>query len=238
MKHDRSNIHLHKRVSALLLALVFVFLSLPLQGLRVLGGPTGETTTEGLYGSIKNQSEKDFEKATIDKKVSFGENPGEHIIDLVITGKDKRTIDSIDVVIVYDNSNSMDKEIDENGTATTRVAAAAEATAEFIDELFSMPNHKFKVALVTYGTMVFDGVTANEVYSWNDQFPGLVENYSHLTPTNSATTITNKIPTNVPSARFVNGKYLVGNGGTFTQQALQSPAAQITEFLLLIQHKA
>ncbi|HLR75951.1 MAG TPA: hypothetical protein VK077_11860, partial [Virgibacillus sp.] len=106
------------------------------------------------HGSIKNdQGEIDYPEATINKEVSFGNKPGEYFIDLTVKGKSRAALESMDIAVAYDNSNSM--------KTNNRVGIAKTATDNFVNDLLSQENSQlskgYQMALVTYGSAVFDG---------------------------------------------------------------------------------
>ncbi|WP_273123975.1 DUF7507 domain-containing protein [Bacillus weihaiensis] len=157
-------------------------------------------------GEIRNEKTgKDYERASIDKKVSWGNKPGEYFIDLKIEGKDATKIETTDIVLVYDNSSSM-------GTHD-RVTTAKNATTNFVNGLLNT-NNTFQIALVTFGSAVFDG----RERTWAN-YPGYTDDYSFKTLTKNPGSITNQLPSDVPSSR--GGNTNTWHGGTFTQQALE-----------------
>src|SRR5699024_5401252 len=143
------------------------------------------------------------------KQVSHGDKPGEYFIDLTVKGKGVHPIPTTDIVIVYDNSNSMEKPM-ENGK--TRAVNAKEATTTFLNGLADGSGTRF--ALVTYGSSIFDGVM-NQTWANN---PGVTANHSYKQFTNDPGNILNQLPSLVPSDNGHAGK--TWHGGTFTQQAL------------------
>lgn len=105
----------------------------------------GRVSASGDYSEIDNKdSGIETERANVNKQVSFGDKPGEHIIDLTITGKKQQVDETTDIVVIYDNSNSMKK--------NNRVGKAKEATEQLTDQILS--NDGFRMALVTYGSAV------------------------------------------------------------------------------------
>ncbi|MBM7679641.1 DUF7507 domain-containing protein, partial [Gracilibacillus alcaliphilus] len=164
-----------------------------------------DSENEDGNGSTRNEKEgREYDRANVDKRVTWsGENPGEYFIDLTIKGKTVASDETTDIVLVYDNSNSM--------ATNNRVTTAREATIDFVNRLLTPDNENFQIALVTYGSAVFDG----RYRSWMSQ-PGNTDNLSHKTLTLNAANITGQIPSNIPTDR--------GNtyhGGTFTEQALE-----------------
>src|SRR5690625_7927820 len=80
---------------------------------------------EGGHGSIKNEDgEIDYDEATINKEVSFGNKPGEYFIDLTVKGKSRAILETMDIAVAYDNSNSI--------KTYNRVAISITAPANFI----------------------------------------------------------------------------------------------------------
>nr|WP_283092960.1 VWA domain-containing protein [Planococcus sp. MSAK28401] len=171
-----------------------------------------EEENEDQSGAVRNAAEDlEFDDSIISKKATYTGNTGEYFIDLTVEGKSRQELETTDIVIVYDNSSSM------NTNDRDQISAAE--TADFVRGLLNEEvnaANNIRMALVTYGTMVFDGRN-NEVYSGTSAPP---ENYSFKTFTSNPNDIINQIPTNVPSER---GNNL--NGGTFTQQALEEAAS-------------
>ncbi|MDX9916523.1 MAG: Cna B-type domain-containing protein, partial [Gudongella sp.] len=167
-----------------------------------------------VYGSISNQSAITIPgTAVINKQVSYGSKPGEFYIELEVTGADSPVVEPTDVVIVYDNSNSM--------KTNNRVGIARTNTTSFVNDLLSN-NGAFQVALVTYGSSVFDGRSR----TWGS-YQGSTKNWSHKTLTQNASSITSQIPSTTPDNRGSNNwdggneNISIWHGGTFTQQALR-----------------
>lgn len=164
---------------------------------------------EGEYGSILNgDGEIEEDRATINKEVSFGNKPGEYFVDLTIKGKERYTTETTDIVVVYDNSNSMEK--------NNRVGIAKNATDQLADQLLS--HNGFRMALVTYGSAVMDGRYRDwPPNGWlEDHQHGNTDNLSHKTFTTNPNDIKSKLPSTIPTDR---GK--TWDGGTFTQQGLE-----------------
>src|SRR5699024_5015793 len=138
---------------------------------------------------IANGEEKDEDEAKFNKQVSFGDKPGEYFIDLTVEGKDRATLESMDIALIYDNSNSMKN--------NDRVTIARTATNNFVNGLLTAENSQlskgYKMALVMYGSAVFDGRNR----SWSSN-PGRTADLSHKPLTKNAQDITSKIPNNVP----------------------------------------
>lgn len=155
-------------------------------------------------GTIRNEtSGREYDRAHIDKKVSrTGDNPGEYFIDLTIEGKSESDLETTDIVLVYDNSNSMSN--------NNRVEIAHTATTNFVNSLLNGSGN-FQMGLITYGTVVMDGRV-------NAPYPreGSTENLSYKGLTENAINITELLPSNIPSDRGRSN-----DGGTFTQQGLE-----------------
>ncbi|WP_214720505.1 MucBP domain-containing protein, partial [Exiguobacterium sp. s149] len=197
------------------LFLVFVLISsllLPSLNVAYAMPEVLEEENEDQSGAVRNVAGNfEFDDSIISKKATYTGNTGEYFIDLTVEGKSRQELESTDIVIVYDNSSSMNTD--------NRDQIAAAETADFVNGLLNEQvnaEKNIRMALVTYGTMVFDGRN-NEVYSGTSARP---ENYSFKTFTSNPNDIINQIPTNVPSER---GNNL--NGGTFTQQALEEAAS-------------
>src|SRR5699024_6420701 len=98
----------------------------------------------------------------------------------------------MDIAVAYDNSNSM--------KTNNRVGIAKAATDNFVNGLLSQENSQlskgYQMALVTYGSAVFDG--RNRTWLSN---PGNTVNWSHKELTKNAQNITSKIPNSTPDAR-------------------------------------
>ena len=194
-----------------IILLLFSLLTTSVPPKMAVADTGGFIDEEGSYGSKRNKdSEIEYERATINKQVSFGENPGEYFIDLTIKGKDATKIEKTDIVLVYDNSNSMNN--------NNRVGIAKNATTNFVNSLLNAENEAFQLALVTYGSAVFDGRNRN----WGSN-QGRTGNYSQKTLTENPQEITSKIPSNTPNQRTDggNGNISAWHGGTFTQQGLE-----------------
>src|SRR5699024_10269918 len=129
-----------------------------------------ETNIKDGHGEIANGEEKDEDEAKFNKQVSFGDKPGEYFIDLTVEGKDRATLESMDIALIYDNSNSM--------KTNNRVSIAKTATDNFVNGLLTAENSQlskgYKMALITYGSAVFDGRNR----SWSSN-PGRTADLSH-----------------------------------------------------------
>lgn len=182
---------------------------------------SAENGSDGDYreghGSIKNeQGEIDYDEATINKQVSFGNKPGEYFIDLTVKGKSKTSELTTDIVIPYDLSNSMAQPID---GGSTRAAVAKDALENFLNGLLDGQTNQYRVAFVPFGSSIMDGNT--RTYVQNSPNPnGGNYNVNSINPynyyvgnfTNNASDIIDKVPSTADHGN---------HGGTFTQQALE-----------------
>ncbi|WP_455257335.1 SpaA isopeptide-forming pilin-related protein [Peptoniphilus asaccharolyticus] len=140
---------------------------------------------------------------------------GEYKIDLKVEGNLVNPDERVDIMIVYDNSNSMD-EISPSGKR--RFNVAKEATTEFINNVLSPENNPkgyIKMGLVTYGSHVFDGTfkkTNFDNYTGNER---KLPDWTYADFTANPETIIDKLPDDVPT-----NKGYGGFGGTFTSGAL------------------
>ncbi len=103
----------------------------------------------------------EYPEGWLTKYASDSTNPGEFNINLKIEGKAKTTIETTDIVIVLDNSNSM--------AQNNRLAGANTAATSFIKGLLDPdgnnlydPLSPIKIALVTFGSNL---VPANSYYT-------------------------------------------------------------------------
>jgi len=199
----------------LLLLLASTFTSQQFLGADDSGGHNYE---EG-HGSIKNEDgEIDYDEATINKEVSFGNKPGEYFIDLTVKGKSEGGTLTTDIVIPYDLSNSMENNR-VPGTNLTRTEVAAAATKDFISGLLGSGNN-YRIAFVPYGSSIMDGQTRTQLQRNANQNGGNYNTENSTNPfnyyvgnfTNNASDITSKIPSTISHGN---------HGGTFTQQALE-----------------
>src|SRR5690625_2919015 len=137
-----------KVFTIILLLFSLLMTSLPRQ---IAIAANGFSDEEGIYGSIRNEvDERDYERAIVDKKVSFGDKPGEYFIDLTIKGKDATKIDTTDIVLVYDNSYSM--------RTNSRDQIAHLATRNFVNDLLN-ESGAFRIGLVTFASWVNDNLS-------------------------------------------------------------------------------
>jgi len=158
------------------------------------------THDDGTGGMINPENPQEFEDSIISKNATYTGTPGEYFIDLNIKGKDQEITEPTDIVIVYDNSNSMQ--------TNNRVGVAYDATVDFINQMLTNENENIRMALVSFGTYVMDGQR-------NQMYGGTMGNFSYKTLTNDPSSIIEKLPANVPTDRGRGN-----NGGTYTQEAL------------------
>lgn len=179
--------------------------------------------TEGwLSKKIKKVNELDKNKYKIELTVE-----GKTIVET------KELNQPLDVVLLLDNSNSMNNERAHN---SQRALKAGEAVEKLIDKITS--NKDNRVALVTYASTIFDGTEAtvskgvadrngkalNDSVSWDyhkTTFTAATHNYSYLNLTNDANEV-NILKSRIPKeAEHINGnRTLYQFGATFTQKAL------------------
>ncbi len=188
--------------------ILLLLISMILSGMSV--SPVGaeeyeEKIHEDKSGAVKNRiGSIEYEDSLLSKKAKYTGTPGEYYIDLFIEGKTFESTETTDIVVVYDNSNSMNE--------NNRDTISHEATSDFVSEILSPENNKngnIRMALITYGTDVFDGRNSR-VYNLR------TDNLSHKELTTNADDIISKLPRNVPNERSQGN-----NGGTFTQAALK-----------------
>ena len=168
--------------------------------------PTNYTESDGIIRNYKNQP-IDYREAILSKTASKGSKDGEFFVDLKVEGKNYEEDATKDIVIVLDNSNSMNEH--------DRVTIAKNTLTNFVRNVLKKGKGKVRFALVTYGSDVFDGRRVN-----NGKFNGKTSNYCVKHFTSNANEIIDKVPTNTPSNR----KKEDGLGGTFTQAALREAA--------------
>ncbi|WP_455068074.1 SpaA isopeptide-forming pilin-related protein [Parvimonas micra] len=175
--------------------------------------PTDFTEIDGLIRNYKNQP-IDYKEAIVSKKASRGDKDGEFYIDLRVEGKTSEEERTKDIVVVLDNSNSM--------KLNNRVTIAKDTLTTFVKNVLRDGNGKVRVALVTYGSDVFDGREVDEFY-----YKGDMLDRSHKTFTTNPQDIISKIPSKVPEEynyTNTNGFYYSSIGATFTQAALREAA--------------
>ena len=175
--------------------------------------PTDFSEIDGLIRNYKNQP-IDYKEAIVSKKASRGDKDGEFYIDLRVEGKTSEEEHTKDIVVVLDNSNSMRE--------NNRVTIAKNTLTTFVKNVLRDGNGKVRVALVTYGSDVFDGRFVDEFY-----YKGNMLDHSYKTFTTNPQDIINKIPSKVPEEyNYTNpyNFYYSSIGATFTQAALKEAA--------------
>ncbi|WP_035784922.1 DUF7507 domain-containing protein [Jeotgalicoccus psychrophilus] len=174
----------------------------PLTYMTVNAQNRAEIVHDDETGSVINYgAPQEYEDSIISKSAEYTGTPGEYFIDLRVDGKEQETDEPTDIVIVYDNSNSME--------TNDRVTTARNATSQFINEMIAN-NDQVRIATVIYGTHVMDG-RRNEARN-----AGNTENISQKTLTRNTGALINSLPTTIPSKR--NRAY---DGGTFTQEGIE-----------------
>ena len=132
---------------------------------------------DGTGGMINPEGPQEYEESIISKNATYTGTPGEYFIDLKVEGKDREIIEPTDIVIVYDNSNSM--------ATNNRVNIARNAVTDFINQMLTEDNENIRMALVTYGTFVMDG-RANTLYG------GRMGDFSYKSLTTNPNNLINK----------------------------------------------
>lgn len=152
-------------------------------------------------------TEKEIDEGKISKKIYKVEDldKDKYGIELTVEGKTQiktERNDPLDVVILLDNSNSM------NGDKAKK---AGEATEKLVKKILSRSDNR--VALVTYASDVFDGRTVSVLksYKYNNKFNIQPEPYTLTLPvkTNEELTsdiekVTGLISHTAPRAKWVN----------------------------------
>lgn len=167
--------------------------------------------------NVRNPNPKtlDYSEGSVSKFASETSTQGLFDITLEISGKSKMVNETTDIVIVLDNSNSMDT----NRRDELSKAAITAMANELLDPVKNA-NGNIRLALVTYGTHVFDGreIMIDGTYAdgtASGAFYHLkTHNFSHKSFTTNPRDITSKLPGYVPAEY----DYPV-QGGTFTQEA-------------------
>lgn len=182
-----------------------------------LGNYGGYLTYQGNYQTTFNKDWHDMDFAKVAKyaeKTSSAKDDHNYDITLKLTGNTypEKTHDKLGVIILYDNSNSMNVWV--GNTGKTRTTLAKEATTNFVNDL-SQKNPDTEFALITYGASVFDGrnISMNvngATYSYT------TGNYSYKDFTSTPTDITSKLPSTTPEQHYGSGAPL---GSTFTADA-------------------
>ncbi|MDE1549519.1 Cna B-type domain-containing protein [Jeotgalibaca caeni] len=130
------------------------------------------TYTQSDY-NIRNYNPQlwEYKEAYLTKYATKTSIPGQYDINLKVQGKSIESTQTIDIVIVYDNSNSMGD--------SGRFTSAKNATKTFIDGLLNATTNsgnQIRMALVTFGEK-------------------LIDEYSHYSFTTNGESLKNKLPT-------------------------------------------
>ncbi|MFA1822914.1 MucBP domain-containing protein, partial [Virgibacillus oceani] len=201
---------------AKILLILMLISSLLINGLIAEEASAEEIIQDDGTGSYINPDDNpiEYEDSIVSKEATYSGNPGEYFIDLTIEGKEKEQTETTDIVLVYDNSNSMND--------NDRDSIAFDATSSFVTDLLdssSNSNGNTQMALVTFGSDVFDG-RINRPYA---EVPLMyaTEDLSYKELTTNSEAIINVLPEDTPIERDIGDGSLANNGGTFTQAALQ-----------------
>lgn len=154
--------------------------------------------------------------AGVNKFARETETDGEYKIDLKVEGNLVNPDERVDVMIVYDNSSSMDEISPLSGRK--RFDVAKEATTEFINNVLSPENNPkgyIKMGLVTYASEVLDGkqktIKVDKGYkTWE------TPDYTYADFTSDKDKLIEKLPLRTP--KDDGNQYF---GGTFTSGALK-----------------
>ena len=154
---------------------------------------------------------------------------GEYDINLKTQGNIVNPNDNVDIMIVYDNSNSMgESATDANGNVTRRFEVAKSATINFIKQVLSTKNNpegRIRMGLVTYGTGIFDGDYHTSEF---DNSEMKLPDYTYENFSSNPSDIISHLPVNIPKylnplATRKTGRWttLQAYGGTFTSGAMK-----------------
>ncbi|HEO7242918.1 TPA: PI-2a pilus adhesin PilA, partial [Streptococcus agalactiae] len=206
--------------------------------------PNGKSEAKAVNPySSEGEHIREIPEGTLSKRISeVGDLAhNKYKIELTVSGKTiVKPVDKqkpLDVVFVLDNSNSMNND-GPNFQRHNKAKKAAEALGTAVKDILGA-NSDNRVALVTYGSDIFDGRSVDVVkgFKEDDKYYGLqtkftiqTENYSHKQLTNNAEEIIKRIPTEAPKAKWgstTNGLtpeqqkeyYLSKVGETFTMKA-------------------
>ena len=149
---------------------------------------------------------------------------GEYDINLKTQGNLVNPDENVDIMLVYDNSQSMaDTALDANGNRTRRFDVAKKATKEFIENVLKPENNpggRVRMGLVTYATDIFDGEIHQSPFNSSVQ---RLPNYTYDNFSSNPNDIISKLPVNVPaliSPEPFNGVYQgIYHGAPFTFHA-------------------
>lgn len=154
---------------------------------------------------------------------------GEYDINLKTQGNIVNPNDNVDIMLVYDNSNSMgDPATDANGNVTRRFEVAKDATKKFINQVLSTKNNpegRIRMGIVTYGTGIFDGDYHTSEF---DNSEMKLPDYTYENFSSNPSDIISHLPVNIPKnlnplATRKTGRWttLQAYGGTFTSGAMK-----------------
>ncbi|KLK52734.1 PI-2a pilus adhesin PilA [Streptococcus agalactiae] len=206
--------------------------------------PNGKSEAKAVNPySSEGEHIREIPEGTLSKRISeVGDLAhNKYKIELTVSGKTiVKPVDKqkpLDVVFILDNSNSMNND-GPNFQRHNKAKKAAEALGTAVKDILGA-NSDNRVALVTYGSDIFDGRSVDVVkgFKEDDKYYGLqtkftiqTENYSHKQLINNAEEIIKRIPTEAPKAKWgstTNGLtpeqqkeyYLSKVGETFTMKA-------------------
>lgn len=154
---------------------------------------------------------------------------GEYDINLKTQGNIVNPDDNVDIMIVYDNSNSMgESATDANGNVTRRFDVAKSATINFIKQVLSTKNNpegRIRMGIVTYGTGIFDGDYQTSEF---DNSEKKLPDYTYENFSSNPSDIISHLPANIPkhlnplaTRKKGNWDTLQAYGGTFTSGAMK-----------------
>ncbi|HFH7499534.1 TPA: SpaA isopeptide-forming pilin-related protein [Streptococcus agalactiae] len=214
--------------------------------------PNGKSEAKAVNPySSEGEHIREIPEGTLSKRISeVGDLAhNKYKIELTVSGKTiVKPVDKqkpLDVVFVLDNSNSMNND-GPNFQRHNKAKKAAEALGTAVKDILGA-NSDNRVALVTYGSDIFDGRSVDVVkgFKEDDKYYGLqtkftiqTENYSHKQLTNNAEEIIKRIPTEAPKAKWgstTNGltpvtdkpEDIKGNGESYFLFPLDSYQTQI-----------
>lgn len=129
-----------------------------------LGTSPTNFTQNGSHVRNYNPQLWEYEDSFLTKYATETATPGKFDINLKIEGKTITSTQTIDIVLVYDNSNSMDD-------VAGRFNSAKNATTSFINSLLNTTTNasgNIRIALVTFGTGLING-NSNYSFTTNAQ---------------------------------------------------------------------
>lgn len=185
------------------------------------------TDDEGTYPSTYAQDDThvrypepsvlEYKEAKLSKTATETNTPGKFTIDLRIEGESDPYKEKTDVVIVLDNSNSM----------AGRVVEVSSDIQMLVEDLLDTDKNaegNLRMALVTYGSVVFNG-DEKVVVDTTDKlsYSGSAPDHTSDAFTTVAQDIVKLLPQSVPedNTTIENYRFL---GGTFTQAGLEYAA--------------